>query len=356
MLNRPSGTLLDLSDVQPGHIAALEGRTIHIPDRSSPEFRARFPTASYGPFATLQVPLLAHTGSIGNISVGRDVAGPYSPREISLLETFADQAVIAIENARLFSELEQRTSDLTQSLEQQTALAEVLRIIAASPTDLPTVLDGIVSASLRLLDVEHTHLSLSHEDVLVSTATAIADDLEPSRRERFLETVRLARPAVLDRRSMRGSAFLDAHTIEHVNHDWSVPAEYPDFSLATIMGPCALAFTPLMRQGKPVGVLGAMRLRPEPFTRRQIELLETFANQAVIAIENARLFEELEQRNAELQESNRQVTEALEQQTATAEVLLQRLGTNRSYSCPRCHHGKCRAPLRRSECRPSTRR
>ena len=110
----PIGTRLDLSDVHPGLIAMLEGRTVHIPDRSSPEFRTRFPTATSGPFASLHVPLIAQTGCIGTISVSRDVTGPYSPREIALLETFADQAVIAIENARLFEELRHRTAELAE--------------------------------------------------------------------------------------------------------------------------------------------------------------------------------------------------------------------------------------------------
>src|SRR6185369_4096746 len=100
------------------------------------EFRAEFPTAGFGPHASLHVPLNARTGCIGNITVGRGAAIPYSERQIALLETFADQAVIAIENARLFSELEQRNRELGEALEQQTAFAEVLRIIASSPTDL----------------------------------------------------------------------------------------------------------------------------------------------------------------------------------------------------------------------------
>ena len=230
-----------------------------------------------------------------------------SRQQVALLETFADQAVIAIENARLFEELEQRNAELQESnrhvadaLEEQTASAEILRTIATTPTDPKRVLDALVASTLRLIDVDIANISQSDGEKLVMIADAWSERMTSEQRDRAGRGVQAIRPGSLDRGSLRGRAFLDGRTFQHVNHDWTIPAEYPDMNVVQEFGPCAVIGTPLMREGKAIGVLGGLRLRPEPFTSRQVALLETFADQAVIAIENARLFEELEQRNAEL--------------------------------------------------------
>jgi len=259
--------------------------------------------------------------AIGSIGLGRLEARPFSSGEVALLQTFADQAVIAIENARLFEELERRNQELSEALEQQTATSEILRAIATAPTDLHRVLDALVASLLSLVDVHFANISQREGDGIVVIADRGSERMTPEQRERANRAVQVIRPGQLGRGSLRGRVLDEGRTIQHVNHDWSIPPEYPDMNVVQELGPCAIIATPLLREGKSIGVIGGARLRPEPFTERQIALLETFADQAVIAIENARLFEELEQRNRELQESNRQVSEALEQQTVTAEVL-----------------------------------
>jgi signal transduction histidine kinase len=302
---RPPGTLLNLTDRHPGHVATLEGRTIHIPDRSTAAFRAEFPTLPGGPFATLHVPLMSQTASIGNISVVRDAAVPYSPREIALLETFADQAVIAIENARLFEELEQRNTELSEALEQQTATAEILRVIATSPTDLQQVLDALITSAVRLCGAEDAAALAVDGDQVYPLATTTP------------EAMRIRYPVA---GTVTGRVLAELRTIHVYGSPEEQLAQYPE-SPGARMGFGAQLNTPLLRRGQAIGVFALTRRNARPFTDTEIALFETFADQAVIAIENARLFEELERRNAELQESNRQVTETLEQQTATAEVL-----------------------------------
>src|SRR5262249_10226211 len=128
----------------PANRAFVEQRTVHVRDRADPAFLRDFPDAPLGPYAWVDIPLVRRGEAIGVIAVSRGTAAPYSAREIMLLETFADQAVIAIENARLFSELERRNADLNEALEQQTATSEILRVISSSPTDVQPVLATIV--------------------------------------------------------------------------------------------------------------------------------------------------------------------------------------------------------------------
>jgi signal transduction histidine kinase/putative methionine-R-sulfoxide reductase with GAF domain len=296
---RPAGTLIDLSERHPGNVATLEGRTIHIPDRSSPAFQAAFPTMEVVPTATLVVPLIGETGSIGNISVVRGAPVPYSPREIRLLETFADQAVIAIENARLFEELGRRNGELTEALEQQTALAEILRAIATSPTDAQPVLQSIMASAMRLSGSVQAVVMLRDGDRLVIVTDAG-------------ELGTVGTTLALSERRISVRAFLERRTV-HVpdRSDPNVLAEFPDNQARRAV---ATISVPLLREHDAIGVLVLGRDRARPYSEREIALLETFADQAVIAIENARLFEELEQRN-------RALSEALEQQGATADIL-----------------------------------
>jgi GAF domain-containing protein len=302
----------------------IEGRPIHVEDAHSEQVLAQFPdirTGGVTPRTRLHVPLRRDGVGIGALAVSRQQVQPFTDSEVALVQTFADQAVIAIENARLFSELERRTAELTQSLEQQTATSEVLRVIASSPTDLQAVLDATVASACRLVDAEWMLVSQLQGQDLVVTAETYGERVSAEQQERMAHERRASSPPRLSRRTLRGRVLLERRTIQHVNSDWSTPAEYPDMNVVTRIGPCAIVVVPLVREEEAVGVLVAFRLRPEPFTSRQVALLESFADQAVIAIENARLFEVLEQRNAELRASNRQVSETLEQQTATAEVL-----------------------------------
>jgi len=300
--NRPVGTLLDLSEGHPGLIATLEGRTIHIPDRSTPEFRAQFPMANAAPFATLHVPLIAQTGCIGNISVGRESAEPYSDREIALLETFADQAVIAIANARLFDELEQRNGELAEALDQQTATAGVLKAISRSAFDLQQVLETLIENAVRLCNASHGGLSrFENGQFLLAAAFGSSPELLSYQQQTAI------RPG---RDSALGRAALERRTI----HIPDVLADSDYGYGAMRLGIRTILAVPMFREDDLVGAMFLWKDEVQPFSAQQIGLLETFADQAVIAIENARLFDELEQRNHDL-------SEALEQQTVTADVL-----------------------------------
>jgi len=251
----------------------------------------------------LSVPMLREGNSIGVINIRRTEVRPFSKRQIKLLETFAAQAVIAIENVRLFKELQERNRDLTEALEQQTATSEILGVIASSPTDLQPVFNAIVGSAARLCDA--TFAALHRFDGQVVTFDAhhgmSKSELEESRR-------RFPRPP--DRDIAVGRAILDQR-IAHI-HDIRRDREYRvtagQMSFRTVLA------VPLLREGKAVGAMGLWRREVQPFSDKQITLVRTFADQAVIAIENVRLFKELQERNAELRE-------ALEHQTATAEVL-----------------------------------
>jgi len=308
------------SQVRPGEVlrlderrvpvrAFIDRRTIQIADRSAPTVLVEYPDTRHAPSSTtLTVPLLREREAIGVLEVGRDPTRQYTEREIALIETFADQAVIAIENARLFSELQQRTNDLSQALAQQTALADVLRIIASTPTDLDRVLKAIAETAARLCDAPSVFIHLVKEDHLIRRASfgSVAAGRTPADRP-------------LSRGYITGRSVLDRRTY-HVGDLQAEGDTYPQSVIAAPEARAAMA-VPMLRDGMAVGVIFLARQEVWPYSEQQIRLVETFADQAVIAIENVRLFAALEQRNAELHESNRQVTEALEQQTATAEVL-----------------------------------
>ena len=283
----------------------LERRSIHSPDVVSavesdfPESRPLIHAA--GVRSMLTAPLLREDHSIGVITVHRYEQRPYTDRQIALLETFADQAVIAIENARLFEELGERNAELTSTLEQQTATAEVLRVIASSPMDLAGVLDSIIRSAAQLTDADFSTIFQAEGNVLRVTASLAPEETAIGYVQPF------------DRGSVTGRVLLDGVTIHETSPAEEHVAKYPN-SRMIARGYHVQLVTPLMRQGTPIGTLAVARRAWVPFTDRQIELLETFADQAVIAIENARLFESLEQRTAEL-------AQALEQQTVVGEVL-----------------------------------
>ena len=303
---------------QLGHVApvvwttagrcVLERRAIHVADLQTeteefPEGSAIAREFSY--HTILSVPLLREGVPLGAIILRRAAVEPFSDKQIALLHTFADRAVIAIENVRLFMELEARNRDLIEALEQQTATSEILRVISASPTDVEPVFHAIVSSGRRLCDASHCLLVGFDGEMLSLLAT---DNLTAEGGE----AVRRAFPYRASRVGISGRVVLDRRVV-HIA-DVTEDPEYGFKDVAWTAHTRAQLDVPMFRGNEIIGVLVAARAEPSPFTPAQVDLLQTFADQAVIAIENVRLFRELEARNRDL-------TNALEQQTATAEIL-----------------------------------
>ena len=279
--------------------AVVDNELIHIQDMKSLN-ATEFPDAQVavdreGVRTILVAPLEREGLAIGVILIRRTEVRPFSEKQIALLKTFADQAVIAIENVRLFQELK-------ESLEQQTATSEILGVIASSPTDIQPVLDTVAENAARLCDASDALIHRIDGDMVERVAVYGAMPVPETQR----------RP--LSRGSPAGRAMIDRQTI-HVHDVAAELTEFPDYKTRQpVTGVRTTLCTPLLREGVSIGVITVRRKEVRPFTEKQIELLKTFADQAVIAIENVRLFKEIQERNAELRE-------ALEHQTATAEVL-----------------------------------
>jgi len=256
----------------------------------------------------LGVPMHHKGQVVGAIFVARTEPGLFSQNQIRLLEIFADQAVIAIQNVKMFQEVQARTRDLQESLQQQTATADVLKVISRSTFDLQTVLDALVESATHLCEADHAWLFQRDGDFLrfkssFGHGTATHERI----RELFQR-----RTVPIDRGSITGRSALGACVV-HVADVLADP-DYTFIEAQEIGGYRAALGAPLLRDGKVAGVIFVAKTRPEPFSTKQIELVTTFADQAVIAIENARLFEEVKAKTEDL-------TESLQQQTATADVL-----------------------------------
>jgi GAF domain-containing protein len=255
--------------------------------------------------ALLAVPLMRDQAIAGAIILTRPKPGAFTQRQIELVQTFADQAVIAIENVRLFDEVQARTRDLSEALEQQTATADVLKAISRAAFDLDTVLNTLISTAVRLCNARHGQIFRRHGDRYRYAASQM--DVDPAYRQHE-ERVEIS-PG---RGTLIGRVAEENRTVS-IADAWADP-EYAEKDQARLGNVRAMLGVPLMRSGEPIGAFALARSEPVPFTQRQIELVTTFADQAVIAIENVRLFDEVQARTRDL-------TEALQQQTATADVL-----------------------------------
>ena len=292
--------------------AVVERRTIHVHDLAA-ESEEEFPVAKafqrqFGHHTMLAAPLLREGNPLGVIAIFRTEVRPFSDKQIELLKTFADQAVIAIENVRLFNELQARNRDLTEALEQQTATAEILRVISSSPTDVQPVFEAIVESAARLCDAGFSAVARFDDGLLHLVALNNMSPEEAAAYHRLF-------PRPPARNFAMGRAFVDGRPV-HLE-DVLAEVDYDARTLEVLQSVAryrTFLGVPILREGRPIGVIGCGRREMKPFTATQIELVKTFADQAVIAIENVRLFQELQARNRDL-------TEALEQQTATSEVL-----------------------------------
>jgi signal transduction histidine kinase len=277
----------------------LDCRTIHVhdlPEVPKEEFRASF-LRSHGTRTVLATPMLRKGTPIGVIMIRRTEVRPFSDRQIALLETFADQAVIAIENVRLFQELQDRNGELRESLTQQTATSEILRVIASSPTDLQPVLNSVAENAARVCGANDAVIFLIKDDVL--WRAAVFGSL-------IMSIIGEAGPRV-DCGNVPGRAVIERRTI-HVHDLRAVADEYPG-ARGLAQGVRTELSTPLLREGEPIGVILIRRTEVRPFTEKQIDLLKTFADQAVIAIENVRLFQEIQNKNRQLEVANERLQE-----------------------------------------------
>src|SRR5262245_13665369 len=284
--------------------AILDRALIHVPDvLKDPEYSRELALAG-GWRAVLAIPLLSDGKPVGTLSVAKAEPTPFSDRQIQLLKTFADQAVIAIENVRLFEAEQARTRELSESLEQQTATSEVLKVISSSPSALEPVFNAMLENATRICEATFGNLFL--RDGPIFRAVALQSQ------KSHVDILR--RNPVIDPREYPGIPLDRALKTKQVVHipDLRTDQSYMEKNelinpLVEVVGVRTYVLVPMLKENELVGAIGMYRQEVRPFSDKQIELVKNFAAQAVIAIENARLLSELR--------------ESLQQQTATADVL-----------------------------------
>src|SRR5262245_19486451 len=287
--------------------AVLDRTILQVPDLQAET--EEYPEGSenarrLGHRTILAVPLIRDREAIGAIFVRRTEVRPFTDRQIELLKTFADQAVIAIENTRLFEAEQARTRELTEALAHQTATTEILNVISQSPTQVTPVFEAIVASAAELCGATFRDIQLYDGENLNVVATHnYNSESEALMRQMY--------PMPPGRTQTSGRVIL-SRSIVHVPDVLLDPEYSQEMARAGVFR--SVLSVPMLRHGDPIGVISVAQPHPTPFSERQIELLKTFADQAVIAIENTRLFEEVQARTKELQDS-------LDRQTATSEVL-----------------------------------
>jgi signal transduction histidine kinase len=282
---------------------------VHIADLAAEERYANSAIVEVAGARTfVGVPMLNEGKLVGAIEIYRQEVRPFTDKQIELLTNFAAQAVIAIQNTRLLSELRQRTDDLTESLEQQTATSEVLKVISSSTGELRPVFHSILGNAVQICGAKFGNLWLCEGEEVRIAATHGA----PPAYLDLLDDIGAFKPNP----AFTLSKILRLKQSFQVDDMRAEPAGGDRMRNATIglAGARTLLGTPMVKDGTAIGVITIYRQEVRPFTDKQIELVQNFAAQAVIAIENARLLNELRQRTDDL-------TESLEQQTATSEVL-----------------------------------
>ena len=295
-----------------------ERTTVHVPDVLEDPSSVRSIDAAAGTRGEISVPMLKDGEALGAIVITKSEPGLFSDAHVKLLETFAAQAVIAIENVRLFTELQEKNRALTdahaqisETLEQRTATAEILQVISRSPTDVQPVFDTIVRSAVPLCDAVRSNVQLFDGELMHWVA-------QHNVRSEAMDLIHRLYPMQPDRSQTASRAVL-TRSVVHLP-DVLDDHEYRR-ELALSGGWRSMLSVPMIRAGDPIGAITVVRDEPGRFSETQIALLQTFADQAVIAIENVRLFTELQEKNRALTAAHAQVSESLEQQTATGEIL-----------------------------------
>ncbi|RXH19917.1 GAF domain-containing protein [Bradyrhizobium guangzhouense] len=272
---------------------------VHVEDVTrEPAYLTGFPPivelAELGGARTiLLVPMLRDNDLDGVVAIFRQDVRLFTDKQVDLVTSFASQAVIAIQNARLLSELRERTDDLSEALQQQTATADVLKVISRSAFDLQTVLDTLVGSAARLCDADEGTIFRPRDGAFYLAASCGLDAEQENKLRTF--------SSVPERGSVVGRTLLDCKTV-HVP-DVQADPEYAPSSARRRANVRTMLGVPLLREGAPIGVFVLTRHVVRPFSEKQIELATTFADQALIAIENVRLFDEVQERTRELSQS-----------------------------------------------------
>jgi len=295
--------------------AMTKRRTIHVSDTHAAVDQYPVALAS-GARTVLATPLLREGAPIGALALRRMEVRPFTHKQVALLEIFAAQAVIAIENVRLFKELQARNRDLTTALEQQTATSEILRVISQSPTDAQPVFETIARNAVRLCGATSGGLYLFDGELVHSVAN---EGYTPEQLAQWRSTF----PRPLTHAGVSSVAIRTRAVVRIADVEATPGLKLPGEIITNLRsrGTRSLLSVPMLRQNDVIGAISLAERSVAAFSDTHVELLKTFADQAVIAIENVRLFKELQQKNEALTHAHAQVSESLDQQTATGEIL-----------------------------------